>query len=54
MKETNPELAAGVTLQLSLLKLITGTDEGQPERILTDRDTRKLEKLVRVIRRGVA
>ena len=54
MKETNQELAAGLEFQLSLLKLIPCTDEGQPERIPTDRDARKLEKLVRVVRREAA
>jgi hypothetical protein len=54
MRETNPELATGLEFQLSLLKLISGTDEGQPERVPTDRDTRALEKLVRVVRREAA
>ena len=54
MKETNSELSAGLVTQLSLLRLISGTDEGQPERVPTDRDTRTLEKFVRVVRREVA
>ena len=54
MRETNPELAACLALQMDLLRLISGTDEGQPERVVTDRDTRTLEKFVRVVRREVA
>lgn len=54
MKETNQELVASLALQLDLLKLISGTDEGQPERIPTDRDTQTLEKFVRVVRREAA
>ncbi|MDP2996509.1 MAG: hypothetical protein Q8N47_03410 [Bryobacterales bacterium] len=54
MRETNPELAASLALQMDLLRLISGTDEGQPERVLTDRDTRTLEKFVRVVRREAA
>ncbi len=54
MKETNPELATGLEFQLSRLKLISGTGEGQPERIPTDRDTRTLEQFARVIKREAA
>ena len=54
MKETNQELVASLALQLDLLKLISGTDEGQPERIPTHRDTQTLEKFVRVVRREAA
>ncbi|MCX6638675.1 MAG: hypothetical protein NT090_26775 [Acidobacteria bacterium] len=54
MKETNQDLAASLALQLDLLKLISGTDEGQPERVPTDRDARTLEKFVRVVRREAA
>ena len=54
MKETNQELAAGLEFELSLLKLISGTDEGQPERIPTDRDTRTLEQFARVVKREAA
>jgi hypothetical protein len=54
MKETNQELAASLALQLDLLKLISGTDEGQPERIPTNRESRTIEKFARVVRRVAA
>ncbi len=50
MKETNQDLAASLTLQLGLLKLIAGTEEGLPQRMPMERDTRTLEQLVRVVR----
>ena len=54
MKETNQELATSLEFQLSLLKLISGTATGQPERIPTDRDTRTLEQFARVVKREAA
>ena len=50
MKETDQELASSLALQLSLLRLVAGTEEGLPERIPMERDTRMLEQLVRVVR----
>jgi hypothetical protein len=50
MKETNRELAENLELQLSLLKLIAGTEEGQPEHVPVERDSRTLEQLVRVVK----
>ena len=50
MKETNQELELNLSCQLSLLKLISGTEEGLPERIPVDRDTRTLEQFVRVVK----
>jgi hypothetical protein len=49
MKETDQDLASSLTFQLSLLKLITGTEEGLPERTPTEGDARTLEQFVRVV-----
>ena len=54
MKETDQDLAGSLTLQLSLLKLIAGTEVGLPERTPTETDARELEQFVRVVRPGAA
>jgi hypothetical protein len=49
MKETDQDLAGSLALQLSLLRMIAGTEEGLPERTPMERDTRTLEQFVRVV-----
>jgi hypothetical protein len=54
MKETDQELSESLELQLSLLRLIAGTEEGLPERIPVERDAEVLEQLVRTVSREAA
>ncbi len=49
MKETEQELARNLEVQLGLLHLIAGTEEGLPDRIRLERDAQALEQMARVV-----
>lgn len=47
MRETTRELMASLKVQLDLLKLVAGAEEGQPQRIPVENDARTIEQFVR-------